>query len=274
MISSTELLAKQKKQKKILFILFILFIIISIAGIIGFYYKKNQAGYIDIGVAKKGDIIDAVYGLGSVTAVNTYQLKIGVTGKIGNLYVQEGQKVKKGDKLLSILGETTFLAPFAGTVTSLPYHIAEIIFPQTTILTLTDLTRNYVLVSLEQESALRVKPKQEVVMNFEGQRDQKIYGKVTSVYPNESQFYVRIDSNNFPSNILPGMTVDVAIKIMEKNNAILVPASGVQSNKKVMVLREHRKILLPVKTGIIDSGFVEILSQNVQEGDHILLRKN
>ena len=111
-------------------------------------------------------------------------------------------------------------------------------------------------------------------MNFEGQREQKIYGTVTSIYPNETQFYVRIDSKNLPANILPGMTVDVAIKISEKNNALLIPASGVQSNQKVLILRNNKRTILSVKTGIIDSGFVEILSDNIQAGDHILLRKN
>lgn len=274
MISPEILLKKKQKQKKLtLLFLFIFFLIIGIF-ISVFSYQKNQENYLDLGVAKRGHIVEAVYGLGTVTSENTYQLKLGVSGKIGSLYVKEGQKVKKGDRLLSLAGEMTFYAPFSGTVTSLPYHLGEFIFPQIPILTLTDLIHNYVLVSLEQESALKVKPKQNAIMNFEGQRQQKIEGTVTAVYPKEAQFYVRIDTQNFPQNILPGMTVDVAIKISEKDNALLIPASGVQSNQKVLVLRHHKKINIPVKTGFIENGYTEITAGDIQPGEHILLRKN
>ena len=112
MITSEVLLKKKKKQKKLVLIFSILSIVIITLLAVFFYYNKNQNNYMDVGEAKRGPIVDAVYGLGTVTAVNTYQLKLGVTGKIGDLYVEEGQKVKKEINFYRFLVKQLFMPHF------------------------------------------------------------------------------------------------------------------------------------------------------------------
>lgn len=77
----------------------------------------------------RGPIVEAVYGLGTVAATRTYDLKLGVTNRVERLFVTEGQKVEKGAKLLAMLDGGVQRAPFAATVTALPFKVGETIFP-------------------------------------------------------------------------------------------------------------------------------------------------
>ena len=95
-------------------------------------------------------IVQSVYGIGTVTATHSFQLKLGVTGSVVDLYVKEGDSVKKGERLVNI-DQVVYRAPFAGTVTSLPYKIGENVFAQLPILSLVNLLDRYLVVSLEQQ---------------------------------------------------------------------------------------------------------------------------
>ncbi len=221
---------------------------------------------------RTGNIVEAVYGLGTVTANQSYQVKLGVTGTISALYVTEGDTVEKGKPLVGFDMGATFKAPFSGTVTSAPFKLGETVYSQTPIVTLINLKDRYILVSLEQESALRVRAGQNARISFEALRGQTYQGKVRSLYPDpqNSQFFVRIDIPDLPDTILPGMTGDVAIEIAERSGALLVPVSAVQSGR-VVVRSGHLKKKILVKIGAIDGQWAEIAEGDLREGDEVFL---
>lgn len=227
--------------------------------------KSNQV----LGEAKRGKILEAVYGIGTVTATRTYQLKVGVTSTIRELYVREGDFVSKGTKLLALDGAAEFLAPFSGTVTALPNKVGETVFPQVPILTLTDLDDRYLVVSLEQQAAIRVRKSQKCRLSFDSMRDETFHGWVESVYSNNNNYLVRIGTNDLPPQILPGMTVDVAIGIKEHDEALIVPVAAINSGY-LWAKRDGKKMKLAVKPGTLDGSFVEIVKGEVREGDAIL----
>lgn len=227
--------------------------------------KTNQV----LGVAKRGDILDAVYGIGTVTATRTYQLKVGVTSTILELYVREGDYVKKRQKLISLEGTAEFDAPFNGTVTSLPNKVGEAVFPQVPILTLTDLDDRYLVVSLEQQAAIRVRKGQKARLSFDSMRNQTFNGVVESVYSNGNNYLVRIGTTDLPPQILPGMTVDVAIGIQEHKDALIVPVAAINAGH-LWAKRDGKKMNLEVQAGVIDGSDAEIAKGDVKEGDSIL----
>src|SRR5262245_45042462 len=79
---------------------------------------------------KRGNVIESVYGIGTVMANRTFQFKPGIINTVHNLFVQEGSVVKKGDRLLELDGGLIVQAPFDGTVTSLPFKVGENVFAQ------------------------------------------------------------------------------------------------------------------------------------------------
>jgi membrane fusion protein, macrolide-specific efflux system len=219
---------------------------------------------------KVGPMVESVYGIGTVTARHTYDLKLGVMDTLKKLYVDEGDDVKKGAALVSFEDNHLIRAPFDGVVTSLPYKEGETIFPQMTVLTVTDLNNPYVVVSLEQSAAIPVRRNQAALLSFESLRGQKLEGKVSAIYPKEGDFYVNIEVPNFPGGILVGMTCDVAIEVASKDKVLQIPVVAIDRGS-VTVLREGIPKKVAVKVGITDGAWAEVTDNSIQPNDTLLL---
>jgi len=220
---------------------------------------------------QRGPIVLSVYGIGTVMANRSYQIKLGVMKTINRLYVKEGDSVKKGQKLV-LIDEENYFAPFDGTVTLVPFKQGENVLNQMPVLSLVDLNDRYLLVSLEQQGALRVLPGQKVRISFDSIRDKNYTGTVDSIYSNEGSFLARIAVQDLPARILPGMTGDVAIAIEEHPNALLVPVAAVENGDTVWVRRGLAKAV-KIKAGVIDRDMLEVLEGDLHEGERVLIRK-
>lgn len=243
-------------------------ILVVVAVMAGVGVKMKRGKQESVLAVKKGKIIDAVYGIGTVTAKNTYALKLGVTSRIQTIHVQEGDEVKAGQPLVTLEGLTQFRAPFAGTVTSIPFKVGESVFPQTTIIAVTNLKDLYIVVSLEQLGALRVKKGQPVRVNFESLRDQTVDGVVRTIFSSDTQFIVHVDIKKLPEQVMPGMTADVAIEVQSFNDQILVPATAVTANK-VIRIRGGNKEPVEIKVGAIDGEWAQVVSGDIKESDQV-----
>lgn len=220
----------------------------------------------------RGPVVESVYGIGTVTARNSYQLKLGVTSTISRLFVNEGDFVKKGQKLVEIDAGTTFPAPFDGTITYLPVKAGETVFAQAVILTLADLADRYVVVSLEQRGAVRVRQGQKARMSFDSMRETSFDGVVQSIYSYENTFLVRIGVTNLPPQLLPGMTADVGIVIAEHPDVLSVPTAAIDRGTVLVRRGAGRAEEVAIKTGIVDGARAEVVSGDLKEGDQVYLR--
>lgn len=218
-------------------------------------------------------IVHSVYGIGTVMASQSHQIKLGVVCRIEDLFVKEGDKVQKGEKLIKIDG-SVYRAPFDGKITSLPFKIGENIFPNLTILSLVNLVDRYLVVSLEQQGALRVVKGQRVIMSFDSIRDKNYIGEVESVYSFNSNFLARINVSDLPERILPDMTADVAITLEEKKDVIVIPIEALDQD--TVWIKRGRGLVkaTKVRTGIVDRAFAEVISGGVKVGDRILLKSS
>ena len=246
----------------------ILWVLLGIAIVAGFFIYKNRESnpkgeWMRL---KKGPIIEAVYGIGTVTPKYTYQVKTAIATTVEVLYVEEGQRVKKGQKLALL--DTLFKAPFTGTITSILYKTGETVNPQTSVLTLVDLRHCYMVVNIEQQGAVKLRIGQEATLSFESLRDRQFVGSVKHIYSNNGQFLVHIDCPNLQENILPGMTADVAITLRKKNEVLTVPIIAIK-NGSVTRRRNKQIAKIAIKTGTIDSQMVEVINSDLQDGDDV-----
>lgn len=237
-----------------------------------FWYTKANTKPQSIEAIKRGTIVKSVYGIGTLTAERTHNIKSGVTSTIKKIYVEEGQQVKKGEALLDLEGIGKFEAPFGGSIVSSPFKEGETIYPQAIILSLVDPTSTYLLVSLEQQGALDLKTNLPVKISFDGLREQVFDGKVVSIFSNGSEFLAHISIDALPDFILPGMTADVAIVLEEKKDALLVPVASLE-DKTAVLSRGGKTVRVPVEIGLVDGAFAEVLSGDVQVGDEAILIK-
>ncbi|WP_367898074.1 HlyD family efflux transporter periplasmic adaptor subunit [Leptospira sp. WS58.C1] len=222
---------------------------------------------------KVGSIVELVYSLGTVKSERVYHLKLGVTSSIRKLYVKEGQEVREGSDLLYTDTGTLFKAPFSGTVTTLSFQEGEVVMPGTPILKIMDLKKTYILLSLDQDSVLRMRPGQKAELSFETIRGNKLTGKIDRVYPSDGQFYVTVDVDSMPEGVLPEMTADVAVEVAKKEKALLVPVKSIIKGR-IHIIRSGKKLWVDAKVGAVDGEWCEVLENSVLETDSILMNGN
>lgn len=223
---------------------------------------------------KKGPVIESVYGIGTITATRSFQLKFGVLGTVRKIFVREGDPVKRGQTLIEMDNGLQLSAPFSGTVTFLPVKVGETVFPQSVLLSVVDLHDRYIVVSLEQRAALRVRQGQSAKISFDSMRGETFEGKVESVYSNENNFLVRIGVPGLPPQILPGMTADVGIAVSEPREALLAPVLAIDGGKVYVKRGLGKPKAVEVRVGVADDVAAEIVSGEVHEGDRLVLQKS
>lgn len=229
--------------------------------------RHNNVEYV---APRHGPIVEAIYGLGKVKTDRFYEVKLGVPLTIEQLYVREGDRVKRGAPLIRFEGNALFKAPFGGTVTLVAFQEAQSVFPQQTAVRLEDLTTKYIEVSLEQHGALRVRLEQPVKVVFEGIRGEVLQGKVSAIFSRSDEFLAHIDVP-LAENILPGMTADVSIEAGRREQALLVPVSAV-TDGRVRVLREGKSRTVQLRIGGIDGSWAEVLEGDLRDTDRVMVK--
>lgn len=219
---------------------------------------------------EKGNIIEAVYGLGIIKSEKNFNARAAIVSSIREFYVTEGQDVSAGQKLFLTDQGSVISAPFSGRITERPITVAETLFPQTIILKLVDLTDLYLEVSLEQQGAMKLSKGMEAEISFEFFRNQKIKGTLSTIYPKNEQFVAKVLAKEWPAGILPGMSADVAFKIASKEDVILIPLKAV-ANGSVVIKRNGKKKKLPVTLGFMDQEKAEVLEPVLSPSDEIIM---
>lgn len=217
-------------------------------------------------VLAKTNIVRTVYGLGTVKAEREYQLKIGIAANVRKLYVHEGDNVKSGDRLVEFDQLPVMRSPISGVVSFVAFEEGEAVFPQNPVLKVIDLSKRYITVSLDEKAAVLISKNQKVRIAFEGIPGKSFNGVVTSIYPSEGQFFVKVSSNELPREILPGMSADLAIEAGVKEGVFVVPIHAIQE-RKVTVERNGKRLRIPVQLGLTQGESVEIVSAELAEGD-------
>ncbi|MBY0515880.1 MAG: efflux RND transporter periplasmic adaptor subunit [Bacteriovoracaceae bacterium] len=219
---------------------------------------------------QKGEIVEAVYGLGSVASEEVFHAKSAIVNSVAEFYVTEGEDVVKGQKLFKTDQGSLISSPINGRVTEIPVSIRENLFPQSTILTVVNLNKLYLSVSLEQQGAMQIRNGLTAEISFEFFRNRKLFGKIKSIYPVGDEFIAKVTVDEWPQGILTGMTADVAFEIERKKEALTVPVRAI-INGHILVKRENKKIKLPVQVGLMDLEKAEIVNSDLKLTDEIVL---
>lgn len=219
---------------------------------------------------QKGEIIEAVYGLGIIQSENVYNARAAILSSIKEFYVSEGDDVIKGQKLFLTDQSSLIKAPFAGRITEKAVPVIETLFPQTLILQLIDLDHLYLEVSLEQQGAMKLKKGMKAEISFEFFRNKKIVGKISTIYPKNDQFIAKVLIDDWPPGVLPGMSADVAFEVAKHKDATLVPIKSI-ANGHILIKRKEKKRKIPVQIGLTDQDMAEILSPELFVEDEIII---
>ncbi len=259
----TPVLERARRHKKVAAGVLVVVLLLAIALP---FTRSGGAGRV---APQTGPLVEAVYALGTVKSPHVFSLKAGVSAGIAKLHVSEGDPVRAGDPLVTT-DSNLFRAPFDGTVSRINVEKGETVMPGSPVMTVTDLRDLYVIVSLDQESALRIKEGQKAELVFESLRGTKLKGNVSRRYSSDGQFLVKIEVEDLPPEILPDMTADVAIEVARRENILQIPVKAIRAGK-VRILREGKKITVQAKLGAVSGEWAEVLDDSVRSGDEILI---
>jgi multidrug efflux pump subunit AcrA (membrane-fusion protein) len=219
---------------------------------------------------EKGEIVEAVYGLGIIKSENNYNAKAAILSSVKEFYVNEGDDVEKGQKLFITDQGSLISAPFAGRVTERSVPVSENLFPQTVILRLVDLKNLYLEVSLEQQGAMKLSKGMKAEISFEFFRNKKLTGTISTIYPKNEQFIAKVLIEEWPKGVLPGMSADVAFEVARKTGVTLIPMKAV-ANGHILIKRNNKKEKIAVQLGLMDQEKAEVLAPELSSSDEIIL---
>jgi HlyD family secretion protein len=188
------------------------------------------------------------------------------------------------------LTETKILSPIDGVISARPVQIGQIISSGisnvgggTSVMTVSDLSRIFVLASVDESDIGGVSVGQEARITadaFPGERFSGTVQRIASAGTNLTNvvtFEVKIEVTSENKSLLkPEMTANVTIQVAEAENVLSVPL-------RALVRREGETFLLrgdgrpgaepqqvPVVLGISDGELLEV-KEGVNEGDQVLL---
>jgi multidrug efflux pump subunit AcrA (membrane-fusion protein) len=237
-------------------------------GTAAYYLRQRQY---EIVHPKKGDLTEAVYGLGKVKSSKRFEAIVGVMSTVSRRFVNEGDAVKKGAPLIEFESHAVFRAPFPGTVTLAKLYEGETALPGIAVVRVEDLNNRYIEISLEQAAILRIKPGLKAKISFESQRGKIHDGVVTAIFPREDEFLVNVSIEDLDVNVLPGMSADVSIEVGTISNATLIPVKAIQ-NGVVTVRKDGRWKKIKVEVGHVDGISAEVKGDALSPDDEIRIK--
>lgn len=190
------------------------------------------------------------------------------------------------------LTDTTVKAPISGVVSSRAVQKGQIISSGitnvgggTAVLTLSDLSRIFVLASVDESDIGRVRLDQPVDITVDAHPGMKFSGNVVRIatkgvnVSNVVTFEVKIEVTGENKKLLkPEMTANVQIIQQRKENVLLVPVQAVirkEGDKRFVTVQKEAggSEQRPVEVGISDASQMEIAS-GLEEDETVLYRKN
>ncbi|MCX7710751.1 MAG: efflux RND transporter periplasmic adaptor subunit [Clostridia bacterium] len=188
------------------------------------------------------------------------------------------------EELKTSLGRTSFYSGMKGIVLAKHVEKGDFIQPGTLLYEIGDNSSAFIRVDVLSDDAEKIKVGQKAIITGEILKDKEYSGEVFFIAPRaetkvstlgieQQRVEVRIKYDNTAIQLKSGYGVDVKIIAQEKQNTVFVPDKAVfdlEGEDGVFTIKNGKLVLKPVKTGIENDDFIEIL-EGVSEGDQIVV---
>ena len=279
-LARTRLRRKRRKRirKAVIWVL--------VLGVLGFggylWVQKTRAEYrtvYDPYTAQVGSISNALSYTGALQLRDSRTYTAPAGAKVREIYVQRGDTVKEGDKLLRLSDGTAFTADFDGTVQSLEVAKGDEVAAGANLLKLVDFDHMRVNIRI---SAANIGEVQEgtdcrVTVSLAGVTVRSKIGEIDfSTYSGNNTVYytaaVDVDLTG-ESGVYPGMQATVTVTKEEAADVVVlrVEAIGTAPDNTAFVFKQQEDgtmAVSPVTLGVSNGSYVEI-REGVAEGETV-----
>jgi len=179
------------------------------------------------------------------------------------------------------LAQASIVAPFDGTVANVYVQVGQQASTSTEIVTLADLSKLNLAVTLAEVDMPKVKAGQQSEITFDAESGQVFTGTVTEIdlvgttTSGVVNYSATVSIDN-PTDVLrPGMNASVNIIVQQRENVLLIPNRAVRSvgkTKTVTVVNGGQSSEVSVTLGLSGDSQSEVLS-GLQEGDVVVINQ-
>lgn len=282
-------------------------VIVIIAGVGFTAYKKSKkptTSYSEYAVTK-GDIALTILATGTVQPKNRLEIKAPVAGRIDEVLIQEGSKVKKGQILAWMSsteraamldaarskGEDEFkkwselylptpvLAPISGTIILKSVEPGQTFTGTDAIFTMSDHLTVKANVDETDIAQIKLKSSATIVLDaypkapIKARVDQLAFDATTT--NNVTTYTIDVRPEETPEFMRSGMTANVTFDVKTKTNILLLPSEAMKVvDGKTLVLKKNLNAPpaeVAISTGISDGKSTEVI-EGLAENDVILIQ--
>ncbi len=173
------------------------------------------------------------------------------------------------------------MAPFTSTVTDVQVSQGDQVTTGKTAFRVDDMSKMFVDLSVNEIDYPQVKVGQAVTITLDALPDKAYAGQVYKVgtvgttTQSVVNFTITVLLTNIDDSVKPGMTAAAYIQVANVNDVLIVPSQSIQTNngRKYVYLVDATgaQQQVQVQTGISSDVSTQIISDNLREGDQILL---
>lgn len=281
--------------------------IVIIIGAIAFYsYKKNKKAEITYSeyAVETGNIDITILATGTVQPKNRLEIKAPVAGRIDQVLIKEGSKVRKGQilawmssteraamldaarskgeeeykKWSELYLPTPVLAPIAGTIILKSVEPGQTFTNTDAIFTMSDHLTVKAQVDETDIAQIKLNSKAVIVLDaypkspINAHVDQLAFDATTT--NNVTTYAIDVKPEETPEFMRSGMTANVTFSVKSKTDILLIPAESMKviDGKSVVVVKgEKGPVEYAISTGLSDGKKIEV-TKGLKTGDVILIQ--
>lgn len=180
------------------------------------------------------------------------------------------------EKLNDDFEEVELTAENSGTIVDIFVESGDSVNVGQNLYRIMNLDELEIITQISEYEIKDIKESQKVIVTILGDDSVITMGEIIKVYPsafvsgNDATVNIIIDLINPDSALMPGFSTNVEIMIANKENAKVVPYDALISSPKgytVIKVVDGEEQIIPVATGIESDLMIEIISDEINEGD-------
>lgn len=238
-----------------------------------------------VSVAQKGKITESILLTGEVLPVSEVSIFSTVPGKVKQILVKEGERVRKKTVIAYIdrseaglkFAPTPIESTIDGVIKSVMVKPGAYITPQLPLFQIINIDEVDVVVRIPEKDIYRVRRGLDAFIKVVSYPDRIFRGKVTElspvVDPLSRTLEARIRIDNKDHELKPGMFGDVHIVIKSEESAVIVPLAAIldrDGKSVVFIVNDNKAVQVEPLFGIREGNSISVRS-GISEGDRIIV---
>jgi len=180
--------------------------------------------------------------------------------------------------------DTVIIAPADGTITSVDIKIGELASALKQVIVLQDISNIYIEANINEANISGISLGMPIDITYDAFGSDKIFkGNITKIDPASTLVsgvvnYKITASVEQVSNLRPGMTANMTIKVKEKNHILTIPSRAILTdkyeNKTIRLVTDTRTKAfkeVPITTGLEGDGSIIEITSGLKDGNEFVV---